>query len=127
MNREITKAEEIKALRALVKMDGYFAEYFKPSLEKMCENIKKDYPIELDTEFNRKAEDLQVEIEKLKGEQENDTIEVCCVLLRAHQLGGNEELYNYAVGKMGRKRVISYRHNLGLYLSKEEIDFLINE
>lgn len=44
-----TKEKEINALKVLIGMDGYFAEYFKNDLEKMCENIKNDFPIEVGT------------------------------------------------------------------------------
>jgi hypothetical protein len=54
-----TKEKEIDALKALIEMDGYFAEYFKDDFEQMSENIRNDFPIEINTKINGTVEYLQ--------------------------------------------------------------------
>ena len=50
MNTKVySKEAEIKAIQKLIEMGGYFADSFGSDLEKMSENIKNDFPIELDT------------------------------------------------------------------------------
>lgn len=51
----MTRDEEIKILSSL-KGDTYFAEFFRDDIDKMCENIKNDYPIECGCQFTRKIE-----------------------------------------------------------------------
>lgn len=63
---ETTRIKEIAAIKALVEMNGYFADYFKNDLDTMAENIKNDFPIEYGTSFNNAAEMEDQKIKKLK-------------------------------------------------------------
>ena len=57
------KQDEIQILQSLKghgRGDTYFGQFFKDEdIDKMCENIKNDYPIEMETMFNDKAEIME--------------------------------------------------------------------
>jgi hypothetical protein len=46
--------------------------------------------------------------------------------LCAHEETGNQRLYERAVEKIGQKNVIARKRILGLKITGDEIDFLIN-
>lgn len=49
------KQQEIKILQSL-KIETYFEQFFcGADIDKMCENIRNDFPIEYDTLFNKKS------------------------------------------------------------------------
>ena len=108
MNEDsITKEQEISALKALVKMDGYFAEYFGSDLDQMVQNIRNDHPIELNTQFNAKAENLQELHNEATAKHKEEIIDLCDTLLCVHAETGNARLYERAVEKLGQKNVIA--------------------
>ena len=64
------KETEIKTLQSL-KGDTYFAQFFKScDIDQMCENIKNDFPIELNCQFDQKASQLERINADLKKEYE---------------------------------------------------------
>lgn len=55
--KTLDKATEIELIQKLANGGGYFAEYFKKSsADRMCENIKNDFPIEHMTDMSRAKE-----------------------------------------------------------------------
>jgi predicted deacetylase len=128
MEKKITnydKGQEMKAIRHLVEMDGYFAEYFKCDLEKMIENIKNDYPIEMDTKIANTIEYFQKRGDDLVIKHTNEIIDLVDTLLCVHEETGNARLYERAVEKIGRVNVIKRKHVIGLKITCNEIDFLL--
>jgi len=121
----VTKEKEIAAIKSLVEMDGYFAEYFKRDLDKMVENIRNDHPIELCTQFNAMYEDLQMRHNETIVKHKDEIIDLCDTLLCIHDETGNVRLYERAVEKLGQNFVIVRKRVLGLNLSNKEIDYLI--
>lgn len=120
-----TKEKEIKALKALIEMDGYFAEYFKGDLEKMCENIKNDFPIEMGTRINNTVEYMQQRNDETVKKHTLEILDLCDTLLVVHAETGNERLYERAVEKLGQKNVIARKRIIGLDVTGQEIDFLL--
>jgi hypothetical protein len=121
-----TKEKEIRAIRDLIEMDGYFAERFKGDQEKMIENIQKDFPIELGTNFNASAECQQAINDKLMEEHANEIADLVDTLLCVHEKTGNERLYEHAIEKLGMRNVIARKHILGLKITSVEIGFLLH-
>jgi hypothetical protein len=121
-----TKEKEINALKALVEMDGYFAEYFKGDIEKMCENIKSDFPIEMGTKINNTVEYMQQRNDETVKKHALEILDLCDTLLCVHSgKSDNERLYERAVEKLGQKNVIARKRIIGLDVTCQEIDFLL--
>jgi hypothetical protein len=121
----VTKEKEIAAIKSLVAMNGYFAEYFKDDVDKMVENIKNDHPIDFCTQFNAKYEDLQSLHNDTVTKHRDEIIDLCDTLLCVHEETGHARLYGQAVEKLGQNPVIARKHSMGLTLSNSEIDFLM--
>jgi hypothetical protein len=79
------KEKEISALKALTGMDGYFAEYFKGDLEKMCENIKNDFPIEMGTKINNTVEYMQQRNDEAVKKHALEILDMCDTMLYASE------------------------------------------
>jgi hypothetical protein len=112
-------------MKELVEMGGYFAEYFGGDLEKMCENIKNDFPIELGTYFNGKVDYFQQRNEETVKNHALEILDLCDTLLCVHADTNCERLYECAVEKIGRKNGIARKNVLGLPITKSEIDYLL--
>ncbi len=119
----MTKLEEIKILQSL-KGDTYFAQEFGSDIDKMCENIKNDYPIELGCQYAAKSEVLQ---EQLKAQQAASKDRL---LSFAHDIIYNmddcdDELYDTVKGYVGIDEIIKFKHSQNMELNDKEIDYLV--
>lgn len=126
MKEVVTKAQEIKAIEALIEMDGYFAGFFKKDLGQMIENIKNDFPIELDTCFNSAADNEVQKNKELKRQHKEKVYDLCSTLLCAYAETGNERLYEKALQELGINNLIKLKKTIGLKLSDKETDYLIS-
>lgn len=121
----MTKLEEIKILQSL-KGDTIFAQEFGQDIDKMCENIKNDYPIELGCLFAAKSEALQ---EQLKAQQAASKDRL---LSFAHDIIYNmddcdDELYDTVKGYIGIDEIIKFKHSQKMELNEKEIDYLVKK
>lgn len=123
----VTKEQEIRALTALITMNGYFAEYFKRDLQTMTENIRNDFPIELGTKFHFTEERLHETENRLAEAHRTEIIELCDTLLRIAAETGNTQAYEQAVAKLGLECVIIRKRKIGLDISGTEIDYLLSQ
>lgn len=120
------KQQEIKILQSL-KGATYFNQFFSDEdIDRMCENISNDFPIEYDTLFNKKAESLQKTLNEVKKKQTefNELI--------AHRLidvcVDDTALFDsILIDLTSRLSIIKYKRERGYSLSGEEIDYLINK
>lgn len=65
--KPLDKVDEIEMLFQLCKGGGYFAEKFEKDFQQMERNIRNDFPIEHQTEFNKAGDELEgmrVELKK---------------------------------------------------------------
>lgn len=115
----MTKQDEIKILKGLASQDTYFAQFFGEDIEKMCENIANDFPIEMGTEFNAKSEVLQRTLKEQHEADKEQKRELAAFLLETDDIQGT------AVRLAGKLGVIKIKRDLGLKLNAEEIDYLI--
>jgi hypothetical protein len=109
-----SKEAEIKALRELIKMGGYFAECFGDDIEQIVANIGNDHPFV----FNTAMENMFYESQK-------HLRDLCDRMLTIYESTGDSALRAAVGEEMGEKRLIMRKHALGFVLTKEEIDFLI--
>jgi hypothetical protein len=135
MNTKVySKEAEIKTIEKLIEMGGYFAEFFGRDLEKMCENIKNDYPIEMCTKFSEKSAKFSDTVEYLQCRNDEtvkkhalEILDLCDTLLCVHEETGNARLYEHAVEKIGQKNVIARKRILGLKITDDEIDYILSQ
>ena len=122
-----SKEAEIKAIEKLIGMDGYFAECFGGDLKKMSENIKNDFPIELDTRIINQIEHRKQLCDNKVAEYTHRIEDICDTMLCAYEETGNRKLYDRAVQELGRKNVIVRKRILGLKITDDEIDYILSQ
>lgn len=120
----MTKEKEIALLQEL-KGDTYFSQYFGNDIDTMCENIRRDYPIEFGTNILARIGAAENETNKWK-------LEVChtqeVMVNNFFQLNKgmiSEEFYKYLVGQVGKLFIIKVKREAGIGLTDEELDYLI--
>lgn len=120
----MTKEKEIALLQEL-KGDTYFAQYFKNDIDTMCENIRRDYPIEFGTTVLARIGAAEKETNKWK-------LEVCHTqelmvnnFFRLNKGMITDEFYEYLVGQVGKLFIIKAKREAGIVLTDEELDYLI--
>jgi hypothetical protein len=121
-----SKQVEIKDIKALVEMDGYFADAFGEDLEKMIENINNDYALEAGTKLDRTITKLKENERELKQIHANEISGICGDLLYIYAKTGDEQLYDIVLDKLGQKGVILKKRTMGIALNEKEIDYLIS-
>ena len=121
------KKQEIEVLQSL-KGDTYFAQFFFFFyIDLMCENIKNDFPIELNCAFYQKAEIFKKQVE----EQKQKTIEVKQNFVKGviDDFDGNipSEVYDRLVDATSQLFVINWKRERMYALTEDEIEWLIEQ
>lgn len=124
---ETARIKEIAAIKALVEMNGYFADYFKNDLDTMAENIKNDFPIECGTSFNNAAEMETQKNKNLKKRHEENMYSLYETMLCVASETGNERLYERVNQEIGLNNLIKMKRVLGLDLTCKEIDYMVSQ
>jgi hypothetical protein len=125
MKTATTKEQEIKALKALVEMSGYFAEFFGKDIDQMIKNIQADYPIQMCTHFNERAENMQSYYEEADRVRKNKDFDMCCTMLQIYKDTGDDRAYDIVVKHIGRLATIELICDMGYEPSTSDIDFLL--
>ena len=122
------KETEIKTLQSL-KGDTYFAQFFNShDIDQMCENIKNDFAIELNCQFNQKASQLERINADLKKEYEGIKHNWGMSFIKAIDYGCDEEdIYKLVQDELGLDAIIKYKHKEGLKLNDKEIEYLVSK
>lgn len=120
------KKQEIEVLQSL-KGDTYFAQFFGGlDIDLMCENIKNDFPIELNCAFYQKAEVFkkQVDQEKVKSKERMENF----VRGTIDDFEGDipMAIYDRLVDATSQLFVICYKREQGYKLTEGEIDWLVS-
>lgn len=126
MEKGMNKFNEIEVLQSL-KGDTYFAQFFGEDIDRMCANIKSDYPIEMGCKFNEKAEALRGEI---KNREEKARVEKKVTVEKILEYGEpdeDSELYHYCESLCGRLFIIETKMRLGQEVTADEVYFLIKQ
>jgi hypothetical protein len=125
MEKVFSKQDEIKALRALVEMDGYFAEAFGKDIETIIDNINKDYAFEASTRLDVTIAELKKREKEITTKYSNEIRNICDDVLYIHSKTGDDRLYDIVRDRLGQKGVILRKRAMGIALSENEIDYLI--
>lgn len=141
------KVKEIELLKQL-KGDTYFADTFSAAtIDKMCENIKNDFPILLNTEYEAKQFEevealkaqvkmLTARLEEQKAKSEKELEDMNAAAKRhMEELGENiveniedsDYLYKTLEEEFGIAFIIKTKHDRGIELNDEEIDYLVSK
>jgi hypothetical protein len=121
-----SKQDEIKAIKALVEMDGYFADAFGEDLETIIDNINKDYAFEASTKLDCTITKLKENERELKQIHANEIAGICDDLLYIYTKTGDEQLYDIVLDRLGQKGMILRKRAMGIALSEKEIDYMIS-
>ena len=125
----MTKEEEIKHLVALMGKgcgDTYFNQFFSIcDIERMIQNIKDDFAIEMGCSFVKKAEVLEKKLHEEQKAHEHDMLDFVEEMLITEAQGGNS--LNVAMKKIGIDNTIKIKYKNEIALSEEEIDYLVSK
>ena len=125
----MTKEEEIKHLVALMGKgcgDTYFNQFFSIcDIERMIQNIKDDFAIEMGCSFVKKAEVLEKKLHEEQKAHDQDMLDFVEDLLVTEARGGNS--LNVAMAKIGMGNTIKIKRKNKIPLSEEEIDYLVSK
>lgn len=125
----MTKEEEIKHLVALMGKgcgDTYFNQFFSIcDIERMIENIKDDFAIEMGCSFVKKAEVLEKKLHEEQKAHDQDMLDFVEEMLITEAQGGNS--LNVAMKKIGMDNTIKIKYKNEIALSEEEIDYLVSK
>lgn len=141
------KAKEIELLKQL-KGDTYFADTFSAAtIDKMCENIKNDFPILLDSEYEKKQHEevdalkaqvreltARLEVQKANNEKELENMNADAKRYMeefgakiVENIDYSDELYKVLEEEFGIAFIIKTKHDRGIELDDEEIDYLVSK
>lgn len=141
------KAKEIELLKQL-KGDTYFADTFSAeTIDKMCENIKNDFPILLNSEYEKKqyeevdalkaqVQELTAQLEVQKADSEKELENMNAAAKRhmeefgtkiVENLDYSDEIYRVLEEEFGIAFIIKTKHDRGIELDDEEIDYLVSK
>lgn len=124
----MTKEEEIKHLMALMGKgcgDTYFNQFFSIcDIEKMIENIKSDFAIEMGCAFNTLAERLGKQLDEERKKSKEELLDFAeSILISKNE---TDDITKTVTEFVGRENVIKLKHKNNIALSKEEVDFLVS-
>ena len=125
----MTKEQEIKHLVALMGKgcgDTYFNQFFSIcDIERMIQNIKDDFAIEMGCSFVKKAEVLEKKLHEEQKAHDQDMLDFVEEMLITEAQGGNS--LNVAMKKIGMANTIKIKYKNEIALSEEEIDYLVSK
>lgn len=121
------KVKEIELLQSL-KGDTYFAQLFSDQqIDTMCENIKKDYPIELGLNLFEDSSTAKenVELERQLKYYFTQVESIATNLLSKANEHSDSALEDLAIRLIGRKRCLIIKLKSKLPLSEGDRDTLV--
>lgn len=124
----MTKEKEIQILQSL-KGDTYFAQMFGDDIDRMCENISVDFPIESGCKFNIKAEVLQKELKEQKEQAKQEALDFAFGIILDFREGNGvrDKVYQTIESRIGIDEMIKFKHSQKIELSDTEINYLVGK
>ncbi len=121
------KSTEIQTLLSL-KEDTYFSEFFTSSdIDKMCLNIKNDYPIEFNCAFMEQANALRRAIEEQKKKADAKLMSLVQDIILSINACTADDPNKIIEGYIGKDSLIKLKHANGIQLTEEELDYLVSK
>lgn len=120
----MTKEKEIALLQEL-KGDTYFSQFFGNDIDTMCENIRRDYPIEFGTTVLARIGAAEEEANKWKLEVCHKQEAMVNNFFRLNMGMITDEFYEYLVRQVGKLFIIKAKRAAGIGLTDKELDYLI--
>ncbi len=135
--------KEIGLLQAL-KENTYFVQLFKPeTIDAMCENIRKDFPIDCGVDMFENSTSLlkaKQDIKTLKGQLEERENEIEYLneqkqksadylirhLFENSNPSTDQEIESYLIDHIGQKEIIKRKIKMGINLSAADQEWLLN-
>lgn len=140
----MTKDEEIKLLKKLADGETYFSDEFRHHINRMCDNIKNDFPLLLDTPWSNYKTEAQIaqddvarltrdidvhkeEIEFLKGEIQVH-VNTKKAILDEMVLRFSQDVYSTIPPHtfFGEMEIIKSKIRQGIALNKEEKELVFS-
>lgn len=122
----ITKVKEISLFQSLMYSEGYLYEFFKNDIAQIISNINNDFPIDMNCSFQ--SVDSLKEIEKdLRKKYRSDEDERVNSLCESMLTQDSKDLYLRVVKEIGLNETIKMKRKLGIQITDEEIDFLLDK
>ena len=130
------KQTEIKTLQSLKGSDSYFGEFFNAhDIDQMCENIKNDFPIEMNCQFHAQIEALKKqianmevvhkeEIEKLEANHKTEMEAFGKKLIVENEMYV-DNIYETLENQFGSKFIINTKFQAKQQLSDDELSYMI--
>ena len=123
----MTKQEEIKILQSL-KADTYLSQYFgSVDIDTMCENIKNDFPIELNCPFNKKAEVLEKELVTQRESSKKKLLSFANNIITSMYSNEGADIYKVVENCIGIDAIIKFKFSQKIELNYEEIEYLVSK
>lgn len=123
----MTRQEEIKILQSL-KGDTYFSQYFgSVDIDTMCENIKNDFPIELNCHFNKKSEVLEKELVTQRESSKKKLVSFANNIITSMYSNEGADIYKVVENCIGKDAIIKFKFQQKIELNYEEIEYLVGK
>ena len=122
----MTRQEEIQTLQSL-KGDTYFAQKFGQDIDKMCENIASDFPIELNCSFMTKEDALQKAMKEQREKSKDKFMAFAQDVILSACMSTAADTNKVVEGYIGKDMVIKFKHANGIQLTDEELDYLVSK
>ena len=121
------KKQEIEILQSL-KGDTYFAQFFGGlDIDIMCQNIRNDFPIELNCGFYLKTGLLSKQLEEQKRKAREKKEEFIGFLIDDVNGEIPSQIYGRLVDAVGQLFIINWKRERQYPLTEAEIEWLVNE
>ena len=125
MNKNYSKSAEIRALKALVETEGYFAQWLGQDLNTMIQNITNDFAIESDTVPYNTAVSLQKQYDDMMAAQSEKRVALCVAILALLENAPyNDGLYDLIVDAIGIGTILQIKLSRGYKLRANENSIL---
>lgn len=122
----MTRQEEIQTLQSL-KGETYFAQKFGQDIDKMCENIASDFPIELNCSFMAKEDALQKTIKEQQKKSYDKFMAFAQDVILSACMSTAADINKVVEGYIGKDMVVKFKHANNILLTDEEIDYLVSK
>lgn len=122
------KQTEIKTLKSL-KSDSYFAEYFSSDdIDRMCENVKNDFPIEMNCDFRKEAQILKARMAEEKAKMKETMRQMCQDAIKAADDGDviDQLIDNALVKYLPKVDLLKMKFDLGYEMTEENVNYLFS-